>query len=223
MIYFISLFSILIPFLPAIIEPPAQKVVTSELIYKNNYSITKQQLAKIMATEESKISDKLMKDFTRAVELFDFDKTNIAYFLGQVGHESAGLKHKVEIHDGSRYEWRRDLGNIYRGDGVVFAGGGYLQLTGRYNYTNFYKYLKTQGIDDPKVLSHGKHHVAEHYPWTSGAWWWFANDMISYCKKRPTVQQVSAKVNGKYWPNGLRDRQLYSHRAFSVLNLPYPG
>ena len=36
-------------------------------------------------------------------------------------------------------------------------------------------------------------------------------------------KQVITKVNGKYWANGLQDRQVYSKRAFTVLNLSYPG
>jgi putative chitinase len=221
MIYLFSLFAIILPFMPITTNVIAPD--NTEVIFKDKHSITKQELAAIMLVDTSNISDKSLEDFNLTMDLFDFTRINIAYFLGQAGHESGGLKHAVEVHNGSRYEWRRDLGNIHRGDGVLYAGSGYLQLTGRANYTNFYKYLKSKGIDDPKILSHGKHHVATHYPWTSGAWWWFANDMISYCEKRPTVQQVSAKVNGKYWPNGLRDRQLYSQRAFNVLNLPYPG
>ena len=53
----------------------------------------------------------------------------MVYFLGQCGHESAGLRYPVEIHDGSNYEGREDLGNTQPGDGVKFAGTGWLQAT----------------------------------------------------------------------------------------------
>ena len=218
--YIAILFAALLPWYSI---PTVQSPETQEIVYKINQHITKQQMAEIMAIEESKITDELMNDFYKAIDLFGLDTINIAYFLGQVGHESKSLKHTIELHDGSRYEWRQDLGNTYSGDGVLYAGGGFLQLTGRANYQNFYDYLKTKGIKDPKILSHGKHHVGKHYPWTSGVWWWSHNKMIEYCKMRPTVRQVSAKVNGKYWANGLQDRQVYSKRAFTVLNLSYPG
>ena len=62
-----------------------------------------------------------MDDYARCVETFGMDKLAQVYFLGQCGHESAGLRYPVEIHDGSNYEGRTDLGNIYPGDGVKFC------------------------------------------------------------------------------------------------------
>ena len=48
----------------------------------------------------------------------------------------------------------------------------------------------------------GGNHVAKHYPWSSAGWWWMNNNMIEYCKKRPNIDAVGAKVNGRYLPNG---------------------
>ena len=183
------------------------------------WPITKKQMATIMGRAEASITDELMDDFTRMVELFDFDTNNIAYFLGQAGAESGGLKHAVELDPGYRYEWRRDLGNYNQGDGVRYAGGGYLQLTGRANYTGFYRFMKANGVDDPKILTHGKHHVAKHYPWTSGGWWWMASGMIDYCENNPSVDRVGARVNGRYLPNGYRERRHYTNKAFQVLSV----
>ena len=53
----------------------------------------------------------------------------------------------------NRYEGRTDLGNTQPGDGAKFVGRGYLQLTGRANYT---KYSSPSGVDlasDPDQLS----------------------------------------------------------------------
>ena len=186
-------------------------------INENQWAISKEQMAQIMNVPVAQIQDSQMDDFTRMVDTFGFDQINIAYLLGQVGHESGGLKHTVEINPGWKYEWRRDLGNVYRGDGPKFAGGGFLQLSGRANYTNFYNYMKSQGIDDPKIISVGKAHVAKHYPWTSAGWWWQRNNMLEYCKKRPNVDYVGAKVNGRYLPNGYHERRVYTDRAFYVL------
>lgn len=49
-----------------------------------------------------------------------------------------------EYASGVAYEGRKDLGNYVPGDGVKYAGAGYIQLTGRANYTN---YGKIFGID----------------------------------------------------------------------------
>ena len=83
-------------------------------------------------------------------------------YLGQVGHESAGLKYPMEIHDGSNYEGRSDLGNTSRG-WVKFAGTG-LQVTGRANHQDFADYLESIGQADPKIMEIGKTYTAEKYP-----------------------------------------------------------
>ncbi len=185
----------------------------------NQWAITKEQMAQIMQRPASEITNEQMDDFTRMVDTFNLDQINIAYLLGQAGHESDGLKYTVELNPGHKYEWRRDLGNVHSGDGVRYAGGGYLQLSGRINYTSFYKYMKSKGIDDYGIISGGKHHVAKHYPWSSAGWWWMNNNMISYCKQRPSIDAVGAKVNGRYLPNGAYDRRAYTNRAFNILGV----
>ncbi len=79
--------------------------------------------------------------------------------------------------------------------------------------------MKSKGIDDYKIVSEGKHHVGRHYPWSSAGWWWMKNNMISYCKQRPSIDAVGAKVNGRYLPNGASDRRAYTKRAFDILGV----
>jgi predicted chitinase len=187
------------------------------------WPITKEQMGLIMNCSTESISDSLMDDFAYCCELYGFDQINIAYFLGQCGHESAGLRYPVEIHDGSNYEFRRDLGNIYPGDGVKFAGTGWIQVTGRANHQSFSDYLQKKGQYDPKVMEVGKTYSSEKYPWSISGFWWMNRGMISHCQKRPGVDDVGSKVNGRYLPNGYEDRRHYSRKAFDVLGLPYPG
>lgn len=58
----------------------------------------------------------------------------VAYFFSQVGHESDQFNAFEEYASGAAYEGRKDLGNIYKGDGVKFKGHGALQTTGRTNH-----------------------------------------------------------------------------------------
>lgn len=71
-----------------------------------------------------------------------------AYILATAWHETARFKHLREIWGPTdqqrRYEGRADLGNAVAGDGKRFLGRGYVQITGRRNYSDWSKRL---GID----------------------------------------------------------------------------
>lgn len=71
-------------------------------------------------------------------------KPQIAYILATAEHESDAFSTLEEYSSGSQYEGRADLGNTQPGDGQRFVGRGYVQLTGRRNYT---KYAELTGID----------------------------------------------------------------------------
>ena len=190
---------------------------------KPRWPITKEEMAEIMQCIPSQLPDELMDDFARCAEIYGMNRKNIAYFLGQCGHESAGLRYPVEIADGSAYEGRQDLGNIYPGDGVKFAGTGWIQVTGRYNHQKFSDYLQKKGESDPKIMEVGKTYTSQKYPWSISGDWWDRNGMNQYTNGNPPIDRVGQRVNGRYLPNGYLDRREYSQRAFEVLGIKYPG
>ena len=187
------------------------------------WPITKSQMAEIMGCSVGALPDYLMDDFAKCVELYDMNEVSIAYFLGQCGHESAGLRYPVEIASGAAYEGRTDLGNIYPGDGVKFAGTGWIQVTGRYNHQAFSDYLQKKGEFDANIMEVGKTYTSEKYPWSISGFWWYDNKMNDYCSTNPPVDRVGQRVNGRYLPNGYVDRRVYSRRAFNAMGLLYPG
>jgi predicted chitinase len=187
------------------------------------WPITKEQMGAIMNCSHEQLPNELMEDFATCCRLYKLDRVNIAYFLGQCAHESAGLRYPLEIHDGSNYEFRSDLGNNEPGDGVKFAGTGYIQVTGKYWHTRFSDFLTASGEPDANILKVGKTHTCNRYPWSISGFWWMENDMIEYCKAHPPIDKVGALVNGRYLPNGYEDRRYYSQRAFETLGLEYPG
>ena len=184
------------------------------------WPISKEQMGRIMGCSPSSLPDSLMNDFALCVKNLAMTKVEMAYFLGQCGHESCGLRYPLEIHDGSNYEGRcSDLGNCQPGQGVMYAGTGYIQVTGASHHRRFSEY-----IGDPLVYELGKTYTCEKYPWSISAWWWQDNKMQSMCNARPQftnyqIDEIGAKVNGRMRPNGADDRLVYTRRAITELGL----
>ena len=186
------------------------------------WPITKEQMGAIMCCSSEALSGDLMNDYARCVATFGMSTLDQVYFLGQVAHESAGLRYPVEIHDGSNYEGRTDLGNTQPGDGVKFAGTGYLQVTGRYNHQAFSDYMWSIGQGDPNIMKIGKTWTSEKYPWTISGFWWHNNQMTAFCDARKEctnyqIDEVGARVNGQMRPRGADERIKYTDTAYRVL------
>ena len=181
------------------------------------WPITKDQMGHIMGCSAESLPDSLMDDFARCVHSCEMDEIEMVFFLGQCGHESCGLRYPVEIHDGSNYEGRQDLGNTQPGDGVKFAGTGWIQVTGRYNHQSF-----AIEIGDQKVMELGKTYTSEKYPWSISGHWWRENNMKALCAQHKAcsnadIDVIGARVNGRMRPNGADDRIVYTDRAYRTL------
>lgn len=54
---------------------------------------------------------------------------------------------------GWEYEWRQDLGNTQEGDGPKYKGRGFIQLTGRGNYTEYGRQLGVDLVNHPELAN----------------------------------------------------------------------
>ena len=74
-------------------------------------------------------------------------------FTMQPIHEKGGSKYFFSMYDkdGNRPKVAADLGNTQKGDGIRFHGRGYVQLTGRANYTKAKALVDADLVDKPDL------------------------------------------------------------------------
>ncbi len=90
------------------------------------------------------------------------------------------------------YADRMGNGDEASGDGFKFRGRGYIQLTGKNNYTSFSEFVGEDCVADPDL-------VANKYPLASAAFYFNSNHIWAICDRGAndaTVTRVSAAVNG---------------------------
>jgi len=165
----------------------------------------------------------------------------LAHFLAQCGHESGGFKSVSENLNysvsglmrvfpkyfpgnlaesyakqpekiASRvYGSRMGNGDESTGEGYKFRGRGYIQLTGKSNYTNFAKFIGEDTVANPDL-------VATKYPLASAAFFFDSNKLWSICDKgadEATVTAVTKRVNGG--TIGLPDRIKHFNEYYNLL------
>jgi len=109
------------------------------------------------------------------------------------------------------YGGRMDNGNEASGDGWKFRGRGYIQLTGRANYTLFDKTVPDDIISNPDLVS-GK------YAMMSAAWFFDKNGLWKICDRgadEATITALTRRINGG--TIGLPDRIKHFKEYYNLL------
>ena len=130
------------------------------------------------------------------------------HYLAQIAHESAELRYSEEIASGKAYEGRKDLGNIYKGDGVKFKGRGLIQLTGRANYQEYKKYCGFDVTAQPQLLCKPVGAIR------SSMWFW-KKKFLNVLADKDDFSTITRRINGG--TNGWDDRKKYLSRAYKAL------
>jgi len=97
------------------------------------------------------------------------------------------------------------------GDGFKYCGRGFIQLTGKDNYTSFGKSINEDITAAPQL-------VAEKYPLLSAAWFFHKNGLHKIADKGATdqvVTEVTKRVNGG--TIGLPDRIKHFKEYYELL------
>ena len=166
----------------------------------------------------------------------------LAHFISQCAHESGSWKATVENLNYSEQGLEGTFGKYFpnglaasyarkpekiaarvyanrmrnrdeaSGEGYKFRGRGYIQLTGKNNYTAFSEFMGKDFIKNPDA-------VATEYPLASAAFFFNSNNLWKSCDKGATdavVTEVSKRVNGG--TKGLDDRKKRFREFWALLN-----
>lgn len=110
------------------------------------------------------------------------------------------------------YGGRMGNGPESTGEGWKFRGRGYIQLTGKDNYTLFDKEVPEDLLENPDL-------VATKYPLLSAAWFFHRNGLHKIADQGATddiVTRITRRVNGG--TNGLSDRIKHFNEYYQLLS-----
>src|SRR5207253_10953376 len=153
--------------------------------------------------------------FTATVENLSYSAQRLLqvfpkYFRGVDPNAYARNPEKI----GSRvYANRMGNGDEASGDGFKFRGRGYIQLTGKNNYTSFSQFVGEDCVANPDL-------VATKYPLASAAFYFNSNKVWAICDRGAndaTVTKVSIAVNGSP-PHDVPERLLIFRTFIQALN-----
>jgi len=150
-----------------------------------------------------------LEPLNQAMQEFQIDTPlRQAAFVAQCAHESGSLRYVKEIASGEAYEGRKDLGNIYPGDGVRYKGRGLIQITGRRNYLDCGLCLGVDLVSSPELLE------TPELACRSAAWFFQTKGCNELADKEDFLR-VTRVINGG--TNGYKERLAFYERAKEVL------
>ena len=175
--------------------------------------VTRREIAQISGHNEALFDDAFMNDLSRLIRATGMTSLNQRRMLiAQTCHETAGYRYMTEIGDrayfGRMYNNREDLGNG-PDDGYRYRGCGVIQLTGKYNFTQFAKWMEGNGMRDDRIME-GTDYVVTKYPFLCAVCWIEENDWALLCDKGD-IYDCTRRLNGGY--NGIDDRIYYYKKA----------
>lgn len=157
-------------------------------------------------------AEKYLQVIEAAMKEFEIATTRRqSAFLAQIGHESGGLRWTTEIWGPtlaqSRYEGRKDLGNVVPGDGFRFRGRGLIQTTGRANFAATAAALGVDLVNSPELLS------TPELAARSAGWFWRSRG-LNELADAGDIMRITRRINGGI--NGIDERLALYERAKKV-------
>lgn len=151
----------------------------------------------------------------KAAEKAGIRGQELVAFLSQCAHETLDFKHMKEIGgklDFKKYDPRfaprkaKILGNTNPGDGAKYKGRGYIQITGKYNYSKAGEALGLDLVNHPELVE--KPEIAAKV-----AVWYWKNRVSPNVDSFKNTQDVTKKINP-----GLKhlDQRKDKQKAFQI-------
>ena len=109
------------------------------------------------------------------------------------------------------YADRMGNGPESMGDGYKYRGRGYIQITGKDNYTAFSEYIGKNCVAYPE-------YVSIRYPLESAAWFFTVNNLWRICEQGATletIENLTKRINGGL--NGIEDRKNLFYKYYEAL------
>lgn len=188
-------------------------------------TVTAAQIKKIAKTALNSAAERNMLSVLTALEGMGPDlgldqPHRLAQFLAQIMHESGEFRYDRELWGPTpaqqRYDTRADLGNTPAkdGDGEKYKGRTAIQITGKSNYEQFWRWCShyyndvPNFVDDPDAVNRD--------PWEGlgPLWYWDTRKLNKYADQGD-IEMVTKRINGGL--NGYADRLDYYARAALVL------
>lgn len=173
--------------------------------------LTQQQIRRAVPNVYSKRLDEFVASFNMYAIHFGINTPlRICHYLAQVLHESGNLRYVEEIASGAAYDTGPKavaLGNTPEkdGDGQLYKGRGYIQLTGLNNYKAFNnsEWCTEDVVANPKK-------VAEFPLNQLSAMWFWDKHNLNALADRDDCKAITKIINGGY--NGISNRQFLLRR-----------
>lgn len=182
--------------------------------------LSAQQLMAVMPGLPQDRAERMLPHLNTAMKAADINTPVRAQaFLAQLAHESGELKYFEELASGGAYEGRGDLGNTQAGDGMRFKGRGPIQLTGRYNYSEYGAMLAAEFPADSKgnpnwLVENPELASRPDIGFRLAAAYWEKHGLNGLADAGD-FDAITKRINGGY--NGAADRNAYYANAKQVL------
>lgn len=162
-----------------------------------------------------KVTQEQVDGLNECLEKFEIrTPIQVAQFIAQVGIEQGKLQWTKELGAAAYFDkydtgkLAERLGNtpVKDGDGSLYKGRGYIQVTGLSNYKQLSKATGIDFVKKPELLEQPK------YAWIQAGWYWKSRKLNDIAHD---VVAVTKKINGG--TNHLKERTELFERAKNEL------